>query len=659
MRQRWLSTATRHSLPLKRTHFVFGANTDVGKTVVSAGLVRASLKQHQDVHYIKPLQSGGSDEGFVRKYNKESESYLKTSALFSWDTPTSPHAASRLENKPVSDDEVLASLLPHLGKSNVTYIETAGGVMSPSSASPDNLSLSKQWGWKPQADVYQSLCGFAPVVLVGDGRLGGISATLTALESLVLRGYDVSAIVLLEHGESNAQALREYVAQPLRAATGEPILAQPEECIVSLPNVPEDMDVPLYEWFDDTSSAFLRLDTLLQTQHEGYLGDLKTMKRSALKSIWFPSTQHKTLKEEDLALIDSVAAGELIQLREQDQGILYQSESFFCNDVRISPNTRLSRAGALSRYGHESTMTPHVHAPALNLVQSLLSSNSWASRVLLSKSEGIEAAIPTAIRLYQHRNNVDKPGDYDWAAVGHEGLYLGDTLGATTLCEPRCTYEEDVHPWYQTKSLLFELPTVVNENEMLTIKSPRDGLEYTCESVEGLYDLPARLIGHRQLYSQYKELIEMQWLVFEHAGVQRKVAAAVILDSVTSVSRKVIDPLFQIALQEVAVSRNVPVIHVATAGQEGVLQQRKRESSNPSIRCLRFPSSDLHATIVSEDIFQTYWADEEGEALLFEMTLPDAASCVGALDVLESVSCSADASVDTRLQVARRALGIA
>lgn len=61
---------------LLRTHLVFGANTDVGKTVVTAGLLRAHLLKAASgagsadktapaassptTHYIKPLQCGGA-----------------------------------------------------------------------------------------------------------------------------------------------------------------------------------------------------------------------------------------------------------------------------------------------------------------------------------------------------------------------------------------------------------------------------------------------------------------------------------------------------------------------------------------------------------------------------------------------------------------------
>ncbi|KAL3529061.1 hypothetical protein ACH5RR_008383 [Cinchona calisaya] len=42
-----------------------------------------------------------------------------------------------------------------------------------------------------------------PAILVGDGRLGGISGTISAYESLKLRGYDVVAVVFEDHGLVN------------------------------------------------------------------------------------------------------------------------------------------------------------------------------------------------------------------------------------------------------------------------------------------------------------------------------------------------------------------------------------------------------------------------------------------------------------------------
>jgi dethiobiotin synthetase/adenosylmethionine--8-amino-7-oxononanoate aminotransferase len=37
---------------------VFGANTDVGKTILTAGLVRASAAKKKRVFYLKPVSTG-------------------------------------------------------------------------------------------------------------------------------------------------------------------------------------------------------------------------------------------------------------------------------------------------------------------------------------------------------------------------------------------------------------------------------------------------------------------------------------------------------------------------------------------------------------------------------------------------------------------------
>lgn len=286
---------------LLRTHLVFGANTDVGKTVVTAGLLRARLLKVASGAYIKPLQCGGSDEGWVRRHveipsgsaNETSftrslgDGRFATSCLFRWDLAASPHLASRVEKAPVSDEKIVKSLTDALttmedestaSKDEMIaqpsiLVETAGGVLSPASASPDNSLTTHargvpssddgdggsdplSWGWSTQADLYQPLG--LPVVLVGDGRLGGISCTLSALESLAVRGYDVQGIVVVDDGGGygNVTALREYAAsQSSSHVRGQefPFARQsyqvdPKESILSLPPLPPEPE-PLTSWY--------------------------------------------------------------------------------------------------------------------------------------------------------------------------------------------------------------------------------------------------------------------------------------------------------------------------------------------------------------------------------------------------------------------------
>ena len=257
------SNAVAATPTTSKSHFVFGANTDIGKTVLTAALVRASKSETTaSTHYIKPLQCGGSDEAFVRKHAPNHLS--STSTLFRWETPASPHFAARFEDKPVSDKEVVNALSKSLDelevKSNSSiWIETAGGVMSPSSSSPQNQAphhskdAASGWGWVTQADLYEAFKDRSSVVLIGDGTVGGISSTLTALEALLHRNYTVGGILLIKDdddaGDPNVQALREYAASfPKGISSSSSIFANPEQSIISLPKLPPEPE-PLNDWY--------------------------------------------------------------------------------------------------------------------------------------------------------------------------------------------------------------------------------------------------------------------------------------------------------------------------------------------------------------------------------------------------------------------------
>lgn len=45
-----------------RIHQIFGANTDVGKTIISTALARASLAKADRVIYLKPVSSGPPED---------------------------------------------------------------------------------------------------------------------------------------------------------------------------------------------------------------------------------------------------------------------------------------------------------------------------------------------------------------------------------------------------------------------------------------------------------------------------------------------------------------------------------------------------------------------------------------------------------------------
>jgi len=659
--------------PKKRTNLIFGANTDVGKSVVSGGLVQASL-QRTTVHYIKPLQCGGSDQAFMERNVKSSHNQLETHTLFYWDTPASPHTASRLENKPASDKQVLSALqstlneISHSEITTTTYIETAGGVLSPSSSSPDN-TLPKHagdWGWLTQADLYQPLLGQTPVILVGDGRLGGISATLSSLESLIVRGYDIVALVMIEtQGYDNLSALHEYVSRQfkLRSGAGEALFAFPKQSIVGLPPMPSDPNEPLDEWYasDLVKETFMRLDSYLQNSWEGQVSDLKELRRSGRDVIWWPFTQHGNIEMDDkVTLIDS-AAGDVFQvLVDSSDGNLEKSSMFdacaswWTQGVGHGESSMaLAAAAAAGRYGH--VIFPDVvHAPAVALSQTLVGPKGpgygWADRVFFTDdgSTAVEVAIKMGLKTYQKRVREEDNKEIDWVVCGQEDCYHGDTLGVMDVAEPSI-FNEGQHPWYEPKGLFLGTPTLGFQDGILSISfpegsEPAEDTKIEFDSIEEVMDVDARILS-RKLYSQYKELIEMQWLVYEHSGVNRKIGSVVIEPVLLGAGgMKFVDPLWQRALMDLAESRNVPVIFDEVASglhRVGVRSCREILKSDPDIACyaklLTGGLLPLSVTLASEEVFDTFLGDDKGEALLHGHSYTaHPVGCVAALEALDA-----------------------
>jgi len=79
-----------------RTYQIYGANTNVGKTIMSTILCKAFKRQFpsQNVWYLKPVSTGRLDEADDRHIARFSLD-TKTKCLFQFDEAVSPHIAAR------------------------------------------------------------------------------------------------------------------------------------------------------------------------------------------------------------------------------------------------------------------------------------------------------------------------------------------------------------------------------------------------------------------------------------------------------------------------------------------------------------------------------------------------------------------------------------
>lgn len=176
--------------------FVTGAGTDVGKTFVAAGLIRALRSRGRKVRALKPVASGfdpanapASDPGQLLAALGQAVTADAVAAICPWRfaAPLSPDMAAARESRTI-DFDALVTFSRAAAPGEILLVEGVGGVMVPL----DQRHTTLDW--------MQAL-GF-PVILVGGSYLGAISHTLSALEALRGRGLAVAAIVTSESANS-------------------------------------------------------------------------------------------------------------------------------------------------------------------------------------------------------------------------------------------------------------------------------------------------------------------------------------------------------------------------------------------------------------------------------------------------------------------------
>ncbi|KAI1271628.1 bifunctional dethiobiotin synthetase/adenosylmethionine-8-amino-7-oxononanoate aminotransferase [Xylaria sp. FL0933] len=441
-----------------RIYKIYGANTGVGKTVFTSILCNASSKLWKDepTAYLKPVSTGPQDEAdddHIRRFAKD----VAHRTLYQYSQAVSPHIAAK--GNVVSNERILESIYRYAAERASVgpgwlFIETAGGVHSPGPSGT------------PQADLYAALR--SPVVLVGDWKLGGISSTISAFESLKIRGYDVESIVLFEDDAyGNAAYLQDYFKQQY----GLPVTALPMPPLQDTHNKEKDQEAML-KYYQQMSQELAVKNTLirLDDRHGSRIKKLENMATDAHQKIWYPFTQQSLLKSEDIVPIDSAYGNHFQTLvpRSSDspsgkallQPSFDGSASWWTQGLgHGNSSLTLAAAYAAGRYGHVM-FAGMVHEPALKLATLVLDTlqNPRLSRVFFSDngSTGMEVAVKMALRATRTRYGWTPDTKID--ILGLKGSYHGDTIGTMDCAEPN-TYNEKVE-WYEGKGVWLDYPHI-------------------------------------------------------------------------------------------------------------------------------------------------------------------------------------------------------
>jgi dethiobiotin synthetase len=177
-----------------RSFFVTGTGTNIGKTYVTAGIIRAARKAGRKASAIKPILSGydptqpqTSDAGLLLEAMGKPVSPLTVAAISPWryTAAISPDMAAAWEGRSINLPQVMSFCRAAVSVApDVMFVEGVGGAMVPLDA------------WHTVRDWIAGLQ--MPALLVSGSYLGAISHILTATEALMTRGITIAAIVISE-----------------------------------------------------------------------------------------------------------------------------------------------------------------------------------------------------------------------------------------------------------------------------------------------------------------------------------------------------------------------------------------------------------------------------------------------------------------------------
>lgn len=175
----------------ERGFFVTATGTEIGKTYVTAHILRAAMAQGLAVTAVKPLMSGfaeddlaSSDAGQLLSAMGKPVTAAAIDAMVAhrFEAALAPNVAARQNDVELDFDRLVAFCRNRFDPKALNFVEGAGGLMSPVTDSHLHTHLIAALKLK--------------VILVSGNYLGTVSHTLSALHVLADLGLEVAAIAV-------------------------------------------------------------------------------------------------------------------------------------------------------------------------------------------------------------------------------------------------------------------------------------------------------------------------------------------------------------------------------------------------------------------------------------------------------------------------------
>ena len=189
--------------------FLTGTDTGVGKTYVSALLVRALRRAGLDTAAMKPFCCGDREDALALHAACDGAVPLDIINPIWYATPASPYTAAKVENRPADLELVRRNFRQLRAQHRSLIVEGVGGWMVPIAKDYFVADLAAEFG--------------LPVAIVVRNRLGALNHALLTVRDIQRRGLPFAGIIF-----NRAEAENDIAAatnrELLEELVGEPVL---------------------------------------------------------------------------------------------------------------------------------------------------------------------------------------------------------------------------------------------------------------------------------------------------------------------------------------------------------------------------------------------------------------------------------------------------